>query len=373
MKKETLISIARVLIALALIAVLIFVIIYQNRDKELGGRIDVLNGGGEEARGIEGYSLGQTAPLGDKAVLLTTNTLILLDKNGGGDTVGVSLATPRASVRGKYIAAYDEGGKSFALYKNDNQVYALKAESEIISAVVNSQGYAAVACQESGGAVRITVYNGKGKAFYTWRLGSGQFVAMDLSDDNTNMVISSLRDEREETRGELTFVTLDKEDKLAAAVKKDEIYFDLRMNRDHTVLALGSEQLDYYNSDGTLRWSLPYDGKTLRCADIGDTGMAVLCYASVGSGLLGNSTQVEVVNRKGEITASTTFDGLCDCLSVNGGRFAASAGKKVYIYNEKCELEHELSSNSAVKKLSLYKNGASVFVLSGSGGSIISE
>ena len=372
MKKETVASILKVLIALVLIAALIFVIIYQNRDAQIGGEINIFKGDGD-SRGIEGYSLGQTMPLGDKALLVTTNTLLLLDRQGRGEAKEISFSSPAIDLSGKYVAVYDRGGRSFALYKNDSLVYSLRAEARIVSAITNENGYTAIACQAEVGETRITVYNDKGIAFYSWNLGSGQFLAMDLSADNTHLAVSSLNDDRERMLGEISIIQLDKEERQAVCSRENEMYFDLHINRDSTVRALGSEQLDYYNADGTLRWSLPYNGRTLRSADISDSEMAVLCYAAADSGFVGNSTEVELINRLGEITASTSFDGLCESLSVNNDKFAVSAGKKIYIYNKKCELLRELSSNSAVKRMSLFKDGKTVFALSGSGGSIISE
>lgn len=373
MKKETVASILKFAIALVIIAALIFVVIYQNRNASIGGEINIFRGDGEDSRGIEGYSVGRTVPFGDKVLLVTTNTLLLLDSRGRGETQSVSFSDPEISVSGRYIMAYNGGGKLLSLYRDDKLVYEKRADAEIISAVVNENGYCAVAYQEEVGQTNITVYNAGGTAFYSWNLGSGQFIGMDLSADNTHLVISSLSDAADEMIGELSFIRLDSEEKQAIGSKNDEIYFDVHMNRDYSVLALGSQQLDYYNPDGSVRWSLPYNGKTLRSADISDPNMIVLCYTAADSGLLGNSTEIEVINRLGEITASTSFDGLCERLSVNGDRFAASAGKKIFIYDKKCELKRELSSNSAVKGMSLFKDGKTVFALSGSGGSIISE
>lgn len=73
----------------------------------------------------------------------------------------------------------------------------------------------------------------------------------------------------------------------------------------------------------------------------------------------------------GKITATANLDGLCEGLSKNGKRFAVSAGKRVYIYDEKCTVERELLSDFAVKGLALYKSGKSAFVLSGSTGKTI--
>lgn len=372
MKKVTLASIIKIGIAVLLIATLVFVIIYQNRGNETGSRIEIFKANGENSQGIEGFSMGRTSPFGDKALLVTTNTLILLDSKGRGETKGVSLSAPEVSVNGKYILTYNNGGHQVTLYKGEKEIYETRSDDDIISAVVNEQGYVAVAYDEEGGETRIVVYNAKGKAFYTWSLASGRFVNMDLSDDSTHMVISSLSDSAEALVGELTFIRLDSEEKMASASLEDEIYFDVEISRDYSVLALGSKQLDAYNADGGLRWSLPYDGRTLRSADISDPDMAVICTAATDSGLAGNSTDVEVVNRLGEITASTHFDGLCENLSLSGDYFAASAGKKIFIFDKKCALRRELSSNTAIKGLSLFKNGKSVFVLSGSGGSVLS-
>ena len=372
MKKETIASILKVVIALILIAALVFVVIYQNRNYTIGGEISIFKGDGS-ARGIEGYSVARTTPFGDNVLLLTTNTLLLLDHRGRGEPVGVSFSDPDFSVSGRYILAYNDGGKLLSLYKDDKLIYDKRTDANIISAVVNENGYCAVAYQEEIGETHIMVYNSEGTAFYSWNLGSGQFIGMSLSGDNTNLVISSLSDAADGVRGELSFIRLDSEEKQAVGAVDDEIYFDVHMNRDHTVLALGSQQLDYYNGDGTLRWSLPYNGKTLRNADISNPDMIVLCYTAADSGLVGNSTEVEVISRLGEVTASTSFDGLCENLSVNGDRFAVSAGKKILIYNRKCELKKEFSSNSAVKRMSLFGDGKTVFALSGSNGSLISE
>ncbi len=372
MKKEALVSVLKIGTAVILIAALIFVVIYQNRDKTLGNRIDIFKADGDSARGIEGYSLGRTMPFEDKALLVTTNTMLLLDSKGKGETKDVSLSAPAVCVSGRYILTYNDGGRLVSLYKGDKEVYQLRPDKDAISAVVNEQGYAAVAYQVEGGETQIVVYNGEGTAFYSWTLGSGQFVSMDLSADNTHLVISSLSDDPGKMLGEISIIRLDSEEKKASASVEDEMYFKVHIGRDYSVLALGSKQLDAYNADGTLRWSLPYNGKTIRNADISDPDMAVLCYTAADSGLVGNSTEVEVVNRLGEITASTRFDGLCECLSVNGENFAASAGKKIFIYDQKCGLRHELSSTSIIKGLSLYRDGKTVFVLSGTGGSVIS-
>ena len=373
MKKETIASILKAVIALILIAALVFVVIYQNRNYTMGGEISIFKGDGENARVIEGYSVGRTTAFGDKVLLLTTNTLLLLDRRGRGEPLNVSFSDPDFSVRGRYILAYNDDGRLMALYRDGKLIYDKRTDADIISAVVNENGYCAVAYREEIGETHIMIYNGEGTAFYSWNLGSGQFIGMSLSDDNTNLVISSLSDASDSMRGELSFIRLDSEEKQAISTVDDEIYFDVHMYRDHSVLALGSQQLDYYNADGSLRWTLPYNGKTLRNADISNPDMIVLCYTAADSGLVGNSTEVEIISRLGEVTASTSFDGLCENLSVNGDRFAVSAGKKILIYNRRCELKRELSSNSAVKRMSLFGDGKTVFALSGSSGSLIGE
>ncbi len=372
MKKETKASIVKFATAAVLVLVLVFVIAYQNRDRSIDGVADIFRRGNiSDARGIEGYGGAVTAPWKNKVLLVTTNTFMLMDSSGDGKSQEISAQNPEISVAGDYILVYEGDGRRFALYEKGKQVYQNRSEHQIISAKVNKNGYVIAAGAEPGGETEITVYNSEGTAFYSWTLGSGEFIDMDLSADSTRMVISSVADAEDELRGELTVVRLDSEEKLASGVKTDEIYFKVTINRDYTVSALGSQQLELYNSDATVRWSLDYGGKTIRCADISNPDMMVLCYSAADSGLVGNSTQIEVINRLGEITASAGFNGLCESLSVNNGRFAVSAGKQIYVYDSKCALEGEYTAASAAKRIALFKDGKAVFSLSGSDGSIV--
>lgn len=373
MKKETKGKISKVLSAVLILAALIFVIAYQNRDVSLSDGLDsILSSSGKgDGRSIEGYAGASTFPLGKKTALVTTNTLMLTDESGSSKALDISIPTPQTDNAGSYILICDRNGRSFYLYDETKEIYSLKTESPIIKGSVNQNGYAAVACEITGGDTEILVYNPKGEAIYSWNLSSGEFVNMDLCADNTRLAVSSVSDTQDELRGEITVVRLDRTEKAASGFETDEIYFNISINRDYTVAALGSRQLDFYNSDGSKRWSLSYDGRTLLGADISSADMMILCCQSASSGLIGNSTDIEVVNRMGKITATANLDGLCEGLSKNGKRFAVSAGKRVYIYDEKCTVERELLSDFAVKGLALYKSGKSAFVLSGSTGKTI--
>lgn len=372
MKKETKAAVVKALTAAVIMIVLIFVILYQNRDLSLGSA-EILVGGGEGSRVIEGYGGGVTAAVGKKNLLVTTNTFLLMDENGKGKAIDISVSNPEVWVCGDYILIYDSGAHQFILYEGSKLVYESRFEADIISAKVNEKGYVIIAGEENSGETTVMVHNKNASPIYSWRLGSGEFVDMDLCADNSRMVISSVDSGEEELRGCLTVVALDSEEKMAACFKSDEIYFNVVINRDHTIAALGSEQLDFYNSDASIRWSLDYGGKTLRNANILNSDAAVLAFASADSGLMGNSTQIEVVNRLGEITASAGIDGLSESLSVNGDMFAVSAGKKVYIFTDKCELKRELTCSSQPKSISLFKSGRAVFALSSGSGSIVRE
>lgn len=372
-KKDIKTSVIRAIVAIVIFAALVFVIVYQNHDRSIGNEIINLMGGskGEDGRSIEGYAGGVALPYKGKALLVTTNTFMLMDDNGGSDVLDISVPSPAAEASGDYILVYDREGRDFSLYSGSKLVYSKRTETPIIAGRLNQNGYVLIAGEVLGGDTEITVYNSKGEPIYLWTLASGEFVDMDISPDNARMVISSVSDAEDELRGELTVVRLDSTERLASGHESDEIYFRVKINRDYTISALGSEKLDLYNSDGKRRWSLDYNGRTLLSADISNPDMMVLCCESAASGLVGTSTEIEVVNRMGEVTASTSSDGLCERLSVNGSYLAISAGKKIYIYDEKCRLQKELLADFGVKGLALFKKGNAAFVLSGSAGSIV--
>ncbi len=373
MKKEIKASIIRALIALVLLATLIFVIAYQNRDRSIKGDIiGIFEGSSDgKSRTVEGYAGGWAFSYGKKALLVTTNTLLLTDEDGAQKAADISFPSPAADTAGDYILVYDKSGSDFSVYSGTKHVYSKKTESSIIAGKINKNGYAVTACEVLGGKTELMVYNSDGEPIYVWTLASGEFVDMDISADNARMVISSVSNAEDELRGELTVVRLDNPEKIASGSETDEIYFKVKINRDYTVTALGSSKLDLYNSDGKRRWSLGYDGRTLLGADISDPDMMILCCESAASGLVGKSTEIELVNRRGEITASAVLDGSCERLSKNGELFAVSAGKRIYVYDKKCSLKNELVSDLSVRSLALFKSGNAAFVLSGTSASIV--
>ncbi len=370
MKKETKTLVLRIVIVIAITAALVAAVAFQKKEPD-SGVIYIFGGDGGNAWGIEGYASGSVAVYEKKALLVTTNTFLPLDENGAGESTEISVNNPEVITRGKYALVYDKNGYNFSVYKSGKRLYGASSNFAIVAGKVNENGYVVTVGESEGGETPIMVYNAKGTAFYSWKLGSGEFIDVDICDDNTRIVISSIGSNEDELNGQLTVVSLDKESKAASGVTSDEIYLKVRISRDYTIAALGTEKLDYYNPDCTLRWNLPYDERTIRNADIDDHGSMVLCYAPAANGLVGNTTEIEIVNRMGEITASASFDGLCENLSVSGEYFGVSAGKKIYVYNMKCELGKELVSNAAVKKLVVYRGGKSVFVMSDSGGCII--
>lgn len=372
MKKKQMSSIARIILAAAVLLALIFVIAYQNRDRSFGGVIDILNSRqSEEGRSIEGYAGGTALPYRKKALLVTTNTFMIMDEDGESKTLDISVPSPAVSTDGKYILIYDREGRDFTLYDGQEPVYALHSESPIISGKVNRSGYVLIAGEVMGGGTRIIAYNPKGEAIYSWSMGSGEFVDMDISPDNSRMVISSVSGREDELRGELNVVRFDSTKQQASGYETDEIYFNVKLNRDYTVSALGSAALALYNADGTRRWALDYQGRTLLGADITNPDRMVICCESASSGLMGNSTRIETVNRLGEVTASAVCDGLCENLSLSGDGFAVSAGNRVFVYDGKCVLKKELSAEFGVKRMALFADGKAAFVMSGSTGNII--
>lgn len=374
MKKINRASVIKGIVAAVLLLALVFVIAYQNRDRVIGGEIiNIMDASGakKESRSIEGYAGGTALPFGKKALLVTTNTLMLMDENGSGKAADISVPSPEADANGDYILVYDKDGRDFMLYSETKPVYTGRSEAAIIAGRVNQNGYALIACEVMSGGTEIMVYNSKGEAIYVWKLNSGEFVDMDLCADNSRMVISSVSNDENELRGELSIVRLDSGELFASGFQTDEIYFNVKINRDYTVTALGSERLALYNADGSQRWELSYNGRTLLGADISSADMTILCYENDSSGIMGNTTLIEVVNRLGEVTASTELDGLCEKLSKNGSMFAVAAGKRVYIYDEKCRLQKELLSDFSVKGLALFKSGSAAFVLGAGAGNIL--
>ena len=144
-------------------------------------------------------------------------------------------------------------------------------------------------------------------------------------------------------------------------------------NRNGTSVAVGSDALVYFNADGGAKWRYKYGGRTLIKADVSQPNSMVLAFSAKGSGIKGNSTEIEVINRLGKRAAEITASGISDDISTSTEGIAVAFGKTAHIYDFNLSEEQQLQSETGIKKLVFFRDGKHLLVIGNSGGKILSR
>ena len=151
--------------ALALAAVLGVVLAAAYRD---GTGFDALRrylnygGSGEERYRYESSSSNRFAALGDQLVVLSDNTLQLLNRDGGETwSAQVKMSAPALCQGGGRVAAYDVGGRTLYVLDQHGEVFHLETEEDetLISATLNGKGILAVTAQRPNAKGAVYAYS----------------------------------------------------------------------------------------------------------------------------------------------------------------------------------------------------------------------
>lgn len=188
--------------ALALMAVLAVVLAAAYRD---GTGFDALRrylnygGSGEERYRYDASSSNRFAVLGDQLVVLSDNTLRLLNREGGETwSAQVKMSAPALTQGGGRAAAYDVGGRTLYVLDQHGEVFHLETEESetLISATLNAKGILAVTSQRPNAKGAVTVYGADmDRVVFDMTSGERFVTEARVSDDGSTLAAVRLGQE----------------------------------------------------------------------------------------------------------------------------------------------------------------------------------
>ncbi len=373
MNKQKILSILKNAASILIVICLFVIIYYQNRDRGLSKLFSNQNSAisNENNASMEGYSSGDICRVDDKIAFLTTNSYSVIEKDGKSEDTEIAISQPVINSEGDFVIYYSKDAKEATVCKKESEYYSIKAENRIIKSKINHNGYAIVVTEKEGYSGEILVYNKVGEAIFKWDLSKSEFLDADLNSDNNKIVVSVVETAENKMRGKVMLIDITDASVEENQYFESEVFYNVEFNRNGTFIAIGNAKLAYFNADGTLKWKHSYEGKTLLKADISNPDMMVLAFSAIGSGVKGNSTDVQIINRLGKVTAEKTVDGHADDISVNNKRIAVAFGKTINVYDKNLKEKDTAEAETGIKRIVFYDDDKHLFVLGNTGGNII--
>ena len=373
MNKQKILNILKNAASILIVICLFVIIYYQNRDRGFSKLFNNENTAisKENDSSMEGYLSGDICRVDDKVAFLTTNSYSVVDKDGESKDIEIAISQPVINSEGDFVIFYSKDSKEATVCKKESEYYSVKAENRIIKGKINRNGYALVVTEKEGYSSEIMVYNRVGEAIFKWDLSKSEILDADINLDNNKIVVSVIESENNKMLGKVMLIDITDASVSESQYFESEVFYNVEFNRNGTFIAVGNDELSYFNADGTLKWKHSYDGKTLLKADISNPDMMVLAFSAIGSGVKGNSTDIQIINRLGKVVAEKTADGHLDDISVNNKRIAIAFGKRVAIYDQNLNEKDTIEAETGIKRLVFYDDDRHLFVLGNTGGNII--
>lgn len=353
--------------ALALMAVLAVVLAAAYRD---GTGFDALRrylnygGSGEERYRYDASSSNRFAVLEDQLVVLSDNTLRLLNREGGETwSAQVKMSAPALCQGGGRVAAYDVGGRTLYVLDRHGEVFHLEAEEDetLISATLNGRGILAVTAQRPNAKGAVYAYSADMTRVVFDMTSSERFVTeARVSDDGST----------------LAAVRLGQEDGVFIS---SVVLYDLREAGEKTPFA------EYSIPDGLALETCQQDGRLVTVTDTcvasaSYAGKAAAAYDCGGAYLrsysLGENFTALLLNRyrAGNVGRLVTLDaegaelGSLEIheevrgLSAAGRYLAVLYTDRLVVYNESLQVYASLRGINGVSQVLMRTDGSALLI-----------
>ncbi len=373
MNKEKILKILKNSLTVVVILALFIIVFYQNRDR------DIFKFGRDESSGIKssnqdssaGYSEGILGKIDDKVALLTTTSYSISDQNGETESLDVAFTKPVMHTEGKYAVCYDLNTFDAVVFNENNEAYRIKTDNKIIMAKVNKNGYLFVTTEKDGYNCECMVYNRSGEPIFKWDVSKSEFIDGDVNPNNDAIVLSLASSGDNKLIGEIVHINITNANIIQKNTYESSVFFSVEFYHNGTYAALGNKNLKFFNTDGTEKWSYEYEDRKLSNADISNYDAIALAFSDRGELIDGNSAEVIVLNRLGQVLGQKTFEEIIDDISAGKNCIAVASDKKIFVITPELEEKKVIKTDYSIKKIEFFHNDSNVFVLGSSKGEIL--
>lgn len=294
----------------------------------------------------------------DDILALNYDGVIAMNTSGDEEyTIIAPMAQPCADFSEDYALYYDREGHTVLTYKKDRLCMKYETEHPIISARVNSRGYAVLITQETGYNARIMVLDSHGAELYIWQVGEGYVLDADLSPDCRRLAALSVTTEEGVLYGNITVVDIQNEEVLNKHASQGQMPLYVRYIRDGSLIMVAEDGIAGYSSSGEERWTVSYENRLLHTFDVDYGGN---CVVALGGNQ--NNTVVTMYTKNGEKTGEYTSDTEVLSLDANGRYIALSEQNRVSVINYKGKVQAARDSQRDIRRILLLSGRTTVVI-----------
>lgn len=308
---------------------------------------------------------GAPVAVGEHVAIVTGGNFTVVDQNANIVTeVNFMLSDPIVHSKGKYCVAGDYKGKTVRLYKEGEVVSEIECDGKVISVVTNTNGFFAVATEETGYNAVINVYNKNGEAIYRYRISKNTFIDMDISANNRKLIVIEANVDLTTPGSNVVLAEFNRADAQREFFVESNLYVGVHFNKNGSFVCLGSQGADFYRSDCAKVGTVSFAERSINHADISTDD--AICFAFDGAeGAPVGSSVLEIYDKNAVLRGSVAFEDEIEHISVNGAYIGVAHGEVLDVVKPNGKIKKSFEATSPIKSAIPFKGGNSALVFAG--------
>mgnify|MGYP000079106269 FL=1 len=327
--------------------------------------------GQAESFSYDGGNTNRFTPVGSDLLVCTENTIRLYSGSGSvyvDETV--SLEHPAADSEGSRALVYDAGGQYLFAFSDRALAWDLTLDDDLslLSATVNSAGYAAVTAEQNGYKGSVTVYDPSGASIMRLALSSSFIMDAAVSPDSKTLAVLTIGLEDGNFESRLSFYSMDESSYTmdehateptpsAVCSLGNDVILDLRWGSGG-VWCLGESGAALVSPSGERTASTDFTGRYLKEFSLEGDGFAA---ALVGKYRAGTSADLVVLAEDGE-SRSLPVEEQVLSLSAAGRYIAVLTADRLDIYTQDLTLYNTLEGTQSARAVLMRSDGSAMLI-----------
>lgn len=272
---------------------------------------------------LDDMNASQFAPYKDGIICAKMNHLTFIDSTGTvaweTDTV---IVDPILKTEGGYILLAEKDRNKICMYNDRKLIYDIDDPDTIIAAELSAAGDAVVITDKSSYKGGISVYNKTGAKIFSWASGSDMVISADISAASRRVAVSLLNTDT--TVGSaIQLFDVNKTESDARIAVDDTVIFNLRFIGD-LLCGFGDNRIVGISSGGNVVYNQIFESEQLTHCAIDTNGNKLLSLDD------GNIPIINMYNKRGSLTATTTLTGVTDFIDIKNKTIVYNLGRDVY-------------------------------------------
>lgn len=249
---------------------------------------------------------------------------------------------------------YDLYGKSFEIDAKSKNLYKSTLDDEILCAGIAENGNYGIATKTNGYFSKVSIFKRlSANKIYEYNFSDTYVSDLDLSPNGKNFSAVGLSSQNGCMYSNLFIFNCDDENPKFKIQFKDSMIFKLCYVNNNHIAILGDNIFSVINTKNGQRKDYNFENKTLTAFEINKNDRHVLSLSNSDDG---NSCEVILIDKNGEILNSFKTDIKIKSISYKNRKIAALSYDKVYVYNKKGKLLKTLSCDQNTKAIKFFDN-----------------